>query len=71
MFPEPRRRLVAMKYLGYKLVEEVNHERLVLAINELIQQGWEPHGPVVIVPRHQEEISDRLFQAMVKIQRET
>ena len=58
-----------MKYLEYKIVEEVNLERLVRAINELVREGWEPHGNLVILPRHDDEISDALFQPMVKIER--
>ena len=58
-----------MKYLEYKIVEEVNIERLIRAINELIHKGWEPHGNLLVVPRHDEEIGDVLFQPMVKIER--
>ena len=58
-----------MKYLEYKIVEEVNVEQFVRAINELMRQGWEPHGNLVIVPRHDNEIADGFFQPMVKVQR--
>ncbi len=60
-----------MKYLEYKIVEEVNNERFEKAINELLQRGWEPHGNLIILPRHDDEIADGLFQAMVRVQRDT
>jgi hypothetical protein len=60
-----------MRYLQYKVVEEVNRERFERAVNELLQQGWEPHGQLVILPRHDNEIADGLFQVMVKVQRDT
>ncbi len=60
-----------MKYLEYKIVEEVNNERFEKAINELLQRGWEPHGNLSILPRHDDEIADGLFQAMVRVQRDT
>ena len=59
-----------MKFLAYKIVEEVNVERFERTINELIRAGWEPHGALSILPRHDNEIADGLFQVMVKIQRE-
>lgn len=59
-----------MHYLEYKVVEEVNLERFERTINELIRAGWEPHGPLIILPRHDNEIADGLFQAMVKIERD-
>jgi len=59
-----------MRYLEYKVVEEVNIERFERAINELIRDGWEPHGQLLILPRHDNEIADGLFQAMVKIKRD-
>jgi hypothetical protein len=59
-----------MKYLEYKVVEEVSVEHFERAINELIRQGWEPHGPMQILPRHEGGISDGLFQAMVKVSRD-
>ena len=58
-----------MKYLEYKVVEEVNLERFQSAINALIREGWEPHGQPIILPRHDNEIADGLFQAMVKVAR--
>ena len=58
-----------MKYLAYKVVEEVNLERFEKAANALIAEGWEPHGALIILPRHDNEIADGLFQAMVKIDR--
>lgn len=58
-----------MKFLEYKLVEEVNIGRFERTINELIRAGWEPHGALIIVPRHDNGIADGLFQAMVRIQR--
>ncbi len=59
-----------MRYLDYKVVKEVNLENFERAINELIRDGWEPHGQLLILPRHDNEISDGLFQAMVKIKRD-
>ena len=59
-----------MKYLEYKIVEEVNPERFVHIINDHIRQGWEPQGNLLIMPRHDNEISDGFFQAMVRIQRD-
>lgn len=59
-----------MRYLAYKIVEEVNFERLEKAVNALLHEGWEPHGPLVIVARHDNEISDGLFQPMVKVERD-
>ena len=59
-----------MKYLAYKIVEEVSVERFEFAVNELIRQGWEPHGSFMILPRHDNEIADGLFQAMVKTDRD-
>ncbi len=56
-----------MKYIEYKIVEEVNVGRFEQTINELIRQGWEPHGSLIILPRHDDEIADGLFQAMVKV----
>lgn len=58
-----------MRYLEYKVVEEMNRELFEKAINDLIQQGWEPHGTLLILPRHDNEIANALFQAMVKIDR--
>jgi hypothetical protein len=58
-----------VKYQGYKVVEEVNLERFERAINDLIQAGWEPHGAPLILPRHDNEIADGLFQAMVRVDR--
>ena len=59
-----------MKYLEYKVVQEVNIERFDRAINELLRQGWEPHGSLIILPRHDEEIADGIFQAMVRVTRD-
>jgi hypothetical protein len=59
-----------MKYLEYKVVEDVSIERFERAINELIRQGWEPHGQPLILPRHSDEIAHGLFQAMVRVTRE-
>ena len=59
-----------MKYLAYKVVEEVDLERFEKTINAMLQAGWEPHGGFIIVPKHTEGISDGLFQAMVKVQRD-
>lgn len=59
-----------MKYLEYKIVQEVSIERFDAAINGLLRQGWEPHGSLIILPRHDQEIADGLFQAMVKVQRD-
>lgn len=59
-----------MKYLEYKIVQEVNIERFDATINELLRHGWEPHGSLIILPRHDQEIADGLFQAMVKVQRD-
>jgi hypothetical protein len=56
-----------MKYLAYKIVEEVSVERFEKSINDLLRQGWEPHGSLLILPRHDDEIAHGLFQAMVKI----
>lgn len=58
-----------MKYLEYKIVEEVNVERFVRTINELIRQGWEPHGSLFLLPRHDNEIADGFYQPMVRIER--
>lgn len=58
-----------MRYLEYKVVEEVNLERFEKLINGLIGDGWEPHGPLIILPRHDNEIADGLFQAMVRVDR--
>lgn len=59
-----------MRYLEYKIVEEVNRERFEKAVNDLIRQDWEPHGPLIILPRHDNEIADGLFQVMVRVQRD-
>ena len=59
-----------MRYLEYKVVEEVNVERFMKAVNALIAEGWEPHGQFIVVPRHDNEIADGLYQAMVRVQRE-
>ena len=59
-----------MKYLEYKIVQEVSIDRFDSAINGMLSQGWEPHGSLIILPRHDQEIADGLFQAMVKIQRD-
>ena len=59
-----------MKFLEYKIVDEVNVERFERSINEMIRAGWEPHGALIILPRHDNEIADGLFQVMVKVQRE-
>jgi len=59
-----------MRYLEYKVIEEVNVERFMKAVNDLIKEGWEPHGPFIVVPRHDNEISDGLYQAMVRVDRE-
>ena len=59
-----------MKFQQYKIVQEVDPERLVRAINQLFHEGWEPHGSLIILPRHDNEIGDGLFQAMVKVTRE-
>jgi len=59
-----------MKYLEYKVVQEVNIERFDRAINDLLRQGWEPHGSLIILPRHDEEIADGIFQAMVRVARD-
>ena len=59
-----------MKYLEYKVVQEVNIERFDRAINDLLRQGWEPHGSLIILPRHDEEIADGIFQAMVRVVRD-
>jgi hypothetical protein len=59
-----------MHYLEYKIVEEVNLERFEKIINGLIRDGWEPHGQLLILPRHDNEIADGLFQAMVKVSRD-
>jgi len=56
-----------MRYLEYKVVEEITVERFEKTINELIRQGWEPHGQLVILPRQSTDIADGLFQAMVKV----
>jgi hypothetical protein len=48
----------------------VSIERFDAAINGLLRQGWEPHGSLIILPRHDQEIADGLFQAMVKVQRD-
>jgi hypothetical protein len=66
----PRAAARIMKFLAYKIVEEVNVERFERTINELIRAGWEPHGALIILPRHDNEIADGLFQVMVKIERE-
>jgi len=58
-----------MKYLEYKIVEEASVERFERAINELIGRGWEPHGQLIILPRHNDEIGHGLFQAMVRVER--
>ncbi len=50
-----------MRYLEYKIVEEVDIERFERVINELIRDGWEPHGQLIILPRHENEIADGLF----------
>ena len=59
-----------MQYLEYKVIEDVDLERFTQAINELIRQGWEPHGSFIILPRHDSELADGLFQAMVKVRRD-
>jgi len=59
-----------MKYLAYKIVEEISVEHFERRINELLREGWEPHGPMQILPRHEGGIADGLFQAMVKIARD-
>lgn len=59
-----------MRYLEYRIVEEVNRERFEKAVNDLLHQGWEPHGQLIILPRHDNEIADGLFQVMVKIERD-
>lgn len=56
-----------MKYLAYKIVEEVDRERFEKTINAMLQEGWEPYGGFFIVPKHAEGISDGLFQAMVRV----
>jgi hypothetical protein len=66
----PGAKLRPMRYVAYKVVEEVNFERLEKAVSALLHEGWEPHGSLVIVPRHDNEISDGLFQPMVKIERD-
>ncbi|MDB6168693.1 MAG: hypothetical protein JWM88_1557 [Verrucomicrobia bacterium] len=58
-----------MKYLEYKIVEEVNRDRLEREVNQLLRTGWEPHGHLIILPRHDNEIADGLFQAMVRVDR--
>jgi hypothetical protein len=58
-----------VKYLEYKVVEEVNLERLAQAVNQLLREGWEPHGPLIVVPRHDNEIADGLYQPVVRVQR--
>ena len=58
-----------MKYLGYKIIEEVDRERFEQTINQLFRDGWEPHGSLIILPRHDNEIADPFFQALVKIDR--
>jgi hypothetical protein len=58
-----------VKYLEYKVVEEVNLERFERAINELLGKGWEPYGHLLILPRHDNEIADGMFQAMVRVDR--
>ncbi len=59
-----------MQYLEYKVIEDVTLARFEQTINELIRQGWEPHGPFIILPRHNHELADGLFQAMVKVKRD-
>lgn len=59
-----------MRYLGYKIVEEVNLERLQKEVNALLAEGWEPLGAVIILPRHDNEIDDGLFQTLVKVERD-
>ena len=59
-----------MRTLEYKIVEEVNRLRFEQSVNALIREGWEPHGQLIILPRHDNEIADGLFQAMVRVERD-
>jgi hypothetical protein len=59
-----------MQFLEYKIIEDVSLDRFQQTINELIRQGWEPHGQLIIVPRHEHELADGLFQVMVKVRRD-
>ena len=60
-----------VRYLEYRIVEDANAENLTRLVNALVAQGWEPHGNLIIRPRHAEEIGDALFQVMVKIERQS
>ena len=40
---------------SYRLIEEVEYQKFVVAINNAIKDGWELHGPTQVIPTSQEE----------------
>lgn len=56
-----------MRVTDYKIVKDILEDRFEKSIKSLIQQGWQPHGNLIILPRQGDETNDGYFQAMVKI----
>ena len=57
-----------MRVIEYRLARAVSSEFLAGSVNELISQGWEPYGPVLISeePSHTGAALRWLCQPMVK-----
>jgi hypothetical protein len=56
---------------SYQLVEEISSGGLFLAVNQLLSEGWELHGPTQIIAtdfmnvHNEKEFQTTYYQAMV------
>ena len=50
----------------YKIVSDVSPDRFQASVNRLIEQGFRPLGGPKVIPPSEDQISEQLFQAMIR-----
>ena len=50
----------------YKIVSDISPDRFQASVNRLIEQGFRPLGGPTVVPPSEDQISEQLFQAMIR-----
>ena len=38
--------------MKYEAIHDISHEKIVERVNEMVRDGWEPHGGISVCPEY-------------------